>query len=189
MKITHLKSLQGQWVKEQESKCGWWFNPKHKSGRFDIQHVCVRCYSLNSSECIPTVQLAIRYELVLPGFIEMDGVQEELLWPVYGYRYLILFTWLIFPVCCVLLWLDIKQLNPLHAELFIGNKKNVSTIDIFPLHWHDTGSWNPSSSKTRTYLLYIATIMAADVLVMQGAMASAARIFTMLNWINSVPAR
>ena len=50
----------------------------------------------------------------------------------------------------------------------------------------DTGSWNPSSSKIGTYLFYIVNNMCADVLVTQGASASATMIFTtgMLNWIN-----
>ena len=53
----------------------------------------------------------------------------------------------------------------------------------------DTGSWNLSWSKTRMYLFYIVNIMGADILVTQGAMASATMIFTMLNRINSVPSR
>ena len=51
-----------------------------------------------------------------------------------------------------------------------------------------TGSWNPSSSETRTCLFYEASIMGADVLVMQGARASTTMIFNVLNQINSVPA-
>ena len=47
------------------------------------------------------------------------------------------------------------------------------------LTWHS--SWNPSSSKTRTYLFYIVNIMAADGLVTQGARAWTIIIFTMLN--------
>ena len=30
-------------------------------------------------------------------------------------------------------------------------------------HWHDTGGWNPSSRRTRTYLFYIDNIMGADL--------------------------
>ena len=41
-----------------------------------------------------------------------------------------------------------------------------------------TGSWNPSSSKTRTYPFHIINIMVADVLATQGARASAATILT-----------
>ena len=40
-----------------------------------------------------------------------------------------------------------------------------------------------------TYQLYIINIMAADVIAMQGARASATMIFTMLNRINLVPVR
>ena len=50
------------------------------------------------------------------------------------------------------------------------------TISMILSHWHDTGSWNPSSCETRTYLFHIASIMAADGVVMQGARASAAMI-------------
>ena len=64
----------------------------------------------------------------------------------------------------------------------------VFTFKVIPPHWHDTGSWNPSSSKTRTYIFYIVNIMAADDLVTQGARASATMIFILLNQINSVPA-
>ena len=39
------------------------------------------------------------------------------------------------------------------------------------------GSWNPSSSKTRTCLFFIVNIMGADVLVTQGSRASATIIF------------
>ena len=46
---------------------------------------------------------------------------------------------------------------------------NVSTIYTVPPHWHNTGSRNPSSCKTRTYLFYIVNIMGADVLATQGA--------------------
>ena len=48
---------------------------------------------------------------------------------------------------------------------------------------------NPSSSKARTYLLYIVNTMGADVLATLGARASANMIFTVLNRIKSVPAR
>ena len=50
-----------------------------------------------------------------------------------------------------------------------------------PPHWHDTGSWNPPSSKIRTCLFYIVNIMGADVLATQGARASATMIFTVLS--------
>ena len=37
-------------------------------------------------------------------------------------------------------------------------------------------------------LVYIVNIMGSDVLVIQGVRASETMIFTMLNWIDSVPA-
>ena len=39
-------------------------------------------------------------------------------------------------------------------------------------------NWDPSSYKTRTYLLYTVNIMVADVLATQGARASATMIVT-----------
>ena len=70
---------------------------------------------------------------------------------------------------------------------FFRGSKNIY-LHIIPPHWHDTGSWNPSVSKTRTYLPYTVNIMGADVLATQGARATATMIFIMLNRINSVPA-
>ena len=80
-----------------------------------------------------------------------------------------------------------KPVNPLNAT-FSEEQKLIFTSYVISPHWHDTGSRNPSSSKTRTYLFCIVNIMGADVLVTQGARASAAMILTLLNWINSVPA-
>ena len=68
--------------------------------------------------------------------------------------------------------------NPLHAKFFRGNIKHVFTCHVIPLHWFDTGGWNPSSNKTRTYPFYIVNIMAAAVLATQGARTSAAMILT-----------
>ena len=43
--------------------------------------------------------------------------------------------------------------------------------------------------QVRTYAFYLVNIMAADVLVMQGAKASATMILTQVNRDNSVPTR
>ena len=56
--------------------------------------------------------------------------------------------------------------------------KIVFIIHILPPHWHDTGSWNPSSCRTITYIFYVVNIMGADVLVTQGARVSATIIMT-----------
>ena len=64
----------------------------------------------------------------------------------------------------------------------------IFTYYVILPHWHDAGSWNPTSSKRKTYLFYIVNIMGADVLATQGARASATMIFTVLNRINWVPA-
>ena len=52
------------------------------------------------------------------------------------------------------------------------------TFYVFPPHWHNTGSWNPSFCKTRKCLFYINNIMAADDLATQGARASATMLLT-----------
>ena len=63
-----------------------------------------------------------------------------------------------------------KLLNSLHAEFFRGNM-NILAFYVIAPHWHDTNSWNPSSSKTRAYLFY--NILAADDLLTQWARTSA----------------
>ena len=66
--------------------------------------------------------------------------------------------------------------------------KHGFTIAVILPYLHNTGSWNPSSCKARTHLLYIVNIMVADGVATQGAMSSATMMLTMLNPINSVPA-
>ena len=72
------------------------------------------------------------------------------------------------------------------AKLFRANINIYLHFIIVP-HWQDTGSWNPFSCKTRTYLFYIVNIMTADDLATQGIQASATMIFTVFNDINSAP--
>ena len=47
---------------------------------------------------------------------------------------------------------------------FQRKQRHIFTLYVIPPHWHTTGSWNPSLSKTRTYLFYIVNSMAADAL-------------------------
>ena len=68
-------------------------------------------------------------------------------------------------------------INPLRA-IFQRGQKHVCTFYVIPAHWYDTGTWNPSSSKIRTYLLYRFNIMTAEVLATKGASASGAMILT-----------
>ena len=63
----------------------------------------------------------------------------------------------------------VKFINSLHVQ---QKQKHIFTISIIPLHWHDADSGNPSSCRTRTHLIYIVNIMAADGLAKQGAKAS-----------------
>ena len=61
---------------------------------------------------------------------------------------------------------------------------------IIPPQWHGTGSWNPSSCNTITYLFYIVNNMGADLLVSQAARASKTWYWpAMLNRNDSVTAR
>ena len=68
-----------------------------------------------------------------------------------------------------------------HPQVGAKNNSDNSrrpSSHVIPPHWHDTGSWNPSSSRTRTYIFYTVNIMGADVLATQGARASATMILT-----------
>ena len=51
-----------------------------------------------------------------------------------------------------------------NTQFFSVGTKRLFTFYVIPPYWHDTGNWNPSSSKTSTYLSYIANIMGVDVL-------------------------
>ena len=66
----------------------------------------------------------------------------------------------------------------LYVQNFSEETKHVFTFYVIPLHWHAKDNWNPSSYKTRTYLFYIVNTIVADVLVTQGARASATMILT-----------
>ena len=56
------------------------------------------------------------------------------------------------------------RLNTLRAKFYRGNI-NMYLFYVISPHWYDAGTWNPSSSKTRTtYIFYIVNIIAADVL-------------------------
>ena len=60
-------------------------------------------------------------------------------------------------------------LDAIHLALYVLHfhmkHKNVSVIYIIPPHWHDSGSWNISSCKGWTYILYIVNIMGFDDLL------------------------
>ena len=56
------------------------------------------------------------------------------------------------------------------------------------LHTDMTYSWNPSPCKTRTYLVNITNLMAANDLMTEGAWSEANMVLTYLNRDNSVPA-
>ena len=58
-------------------------------------------------------------------------------------------------ICQTEPWSLVKFAQLFTCSIFQQKHKHVSTTSIIPLHWHDTGSWNPSSWKTRTYLVYI----------------------------------
>ena len=51
----------------------------------------------------------------------------------------------------------VRYVKPLRAAFFRGNIKHIFTFYVIPPHWYDTGSWNPSSIRTRTYPFYMST--------------------------------
>ena len=80
-------------------------------------------------------------------------------------------------------------LNPVCAIFYpMEQKHNIFIFYVIPPHWSDTGCWNLSSSKTITYLFYLANTMCVGFLA-TWARVTATMILTMLNRINSVPAR
>ena len=52
----------------------------------------------------------------------------------------------------------VEHFLTLYMLNFSEGTKTYIYFYVIPPHWHDTGSWNPSSSKTRTYLFYIVNI-------------------------------
>ena len=81
-----------------------------------------------------------------------------------------------------------NKLTP-YVPIFQREEKHISTIYVIRPNWLGTGSWNPVPCKTTTYLFYVVNIMGTDVLAKQGAKASAAMVFSMLNRFYSVSAR
>ena len=71
--------------------------------------------------------------------------------------------------------------------MFQREQKQIFAFYVIHPHWYNRGSWNPTSSKTITYLFYIVNIMGVDVLATHGAGATTNMILTMLNRINSAP--
>ena len=74
------------------------------------------------------------------------------------------------------------QLALLRLNYFRKHKNRIAFSTIISLDWDGTGSWNPSSLKTRTCSPCIVNTMVADVLVTQEAKASAAMVLTYLAW-------
>ena len=101
------------------------------------------------------------------------------------YWYMSIFVSLVIEIwTCQWTHLPIQTLYVLNSPI-----ENASAIYIIPPHWHGTGSWNPSSCKTRIYLFCIVNIIVADALAPCVAKASATMILAILNWNNSVPTR
>ena len=92
-------------------------------------------------------------------------------------------TW-IFCLMSLPYWCQQTNVLTLYVIIFQREQKHIFTLYVIPPHWHETGGWNPSTSKIRTYLSCIVNITGADV-----ARVSATMVFIMLNRINSVPAR
>ena len=85
-------------------------------------------------------------------------------------------------LCCHRYWCSTVIYQPFTCDTFqreLNMLKHIPTYYVIPPLWHHTGSWNPSSSETRTCLCYIVNIMDADVLATQEARASATMILTL----------
>ena len=54
------------------------------------------------------------------------------------------------PMPARLLCAQLTQLTLYVLNLYQRKHRHVFTFHVIPPHWHGTGSWNPSSSKTRT---------------------------------------
>ena len=70
-------------------------------------------------------------------------------------------------------YLDQDEVTPDGMDLLQETWK-IFAFSVISQNWDVTGSWNPSSLKTRTCGSCIGNTIAADVLAMQGAKASAA---------------
>ena len=114
--------------------------------------------------------------------IKQQGIESILLWnksinteQIYPMTQYISFT--CFHQICDVIY-HFYLFNSLRANCFKQKHKHVFTISIIHPHWHDTGSWNPFSCKTRTCLFNISNIVAADDQAMQGDRTSAAMLLT-----------
>ena len=60
----------------------------------------------------------------------------------------------------------------LHAKFIQMEQKRIFTFYVISPHWYDAGSRNPSSSKTKAYLIYIVNNMCtADAITPNGCQA------------------
>ena len=75
------------------------------------------------------------------------------------------------------------------CEIFQRKHKHVFTCYVIPPHGLDASGLNLSSCKAMTYLFYIVNITGVDVLAPCVARTSSTMICTLLDRINSVPAR
>ena len=89
--------------------------------------------------------------------------------PFHWWHFIMKFSASWLAIINVFKWSFLPFINSLRAKLFRGNIKHIFTFHVIPLHWYDTGDWNHSSNKTRTYPFYVVNIIAAGVLATQGA--------------------
>ena len=87
--------------------------------------------------------------------------------------------------CWLLTLFEAIFLFPVHFNHccveFILRNTNILTFSVSSQHWDiHVVCWDLSSSKTRSYLLWVVNIMVTDGLVIHGARASAAVVLTKL---------
>ena len=81
--------------------------------------------------------------------------------------------------CCYMASLGPNEWT-LMCWIVFSKYENIFAFCIISPHWDGTGSWNPSSWKTKTSLSCIGIMMLADDLVILGASALAAIVLTHL---------
>ena len=137
---------------------------------FVQQHVQV-----NKKENTKATHYCPSMRRIQPSWVDFPD-KGTVMWKVFPWHHIVMWKVIMMPTLSSVATL--AHLNPLCAKLFRGNIKHIFTFHVIPLHWYDSGGWNPSSNKTRTYPFYIVNIMAAGVLATQGARTSVAMILT-----------
>ena len=152
----------------RQSSLDCWHPETYALSTPSMNHFCLWCSEVN---CWQEQIHKFKTEHLLIWQKYLDKYQ--VLWPSSTSKYQVL--------------LNFKRSSTSKYQVLDNSHQVPSTSTLLDPN-PELGSWNLSSSKTRTYPFCIVNIMAADVLVTQGARALAAMVLTWLNWDNSVPA-